>query len=207
MDGTDFQFTKWDRLRLRDTVDPAFYGHYACVGNEGWITDVRQDGHFGLPEVYIKWDKNHWAYNGAPDRWTFQEHFELVAEEEEEEMSDSDSSEDKLFSAFQKFLKSDGTADPKEAVSKALKGDTNEQYAEVVQEVSELLDSCEGFVVIGVTRRDHPKAKDGMLVPVALSYAKTTESGLLALASAAQYSAEAHGKLVLDAITQMHENK
>jgi hypothetical protein len=202
MDGTDFQFTKWDRVRLRDTVDPAFYGHYACVGNEGWITDVRQDGHFGLPEVYIKWDTNHWAYNGAPDRWTFQEHFELV-EEEEEDMPEEDN-EDKLFNEFQKFLKSDGKADPKEAVSKALKGDENE-YAKVVQEVSELLDTCEGFVVIGVARRDHPKAKDGMLVPIALSFAKTTESGLLALASAAQYSAEAHGQLVVDAITQMHD--
>lgn len=201
MEGTDFTFTKWDRVRLRDNVDPAFYGNFACVGNEGWIADIRKDSRFGLPEVYIKWDKNHWTYNGAPDRWTFQDHFELVGEEEEK-MSDN---EDELFKKFQAFLKG-SKQEPEQLRGEGLHDDKNsdtssEQYAAAVSQVTDLLNECEGFVVMGVARRDHPEAKQGVLVPIAAEFAQNPESGLMAFSAMAKYAAEAYQDLTIQVIS------
>lgn len=201
MEGTDFEFDKWDRVRLRSTVDPSFYGNFAVTGNEGWIADRRRDGRFGLPEVFIKWDKNHWTYNGAPDRWTFQEHFELVKEEE-----DMPEDNNELFKQFQEFMKSKGKGDTTgpEPRSKPSKDD---EYQQAVEDATEVLGHCESFVIVGVTRREHPDAPKGVLVPVALSFAKNPESELLSFCAASQYAAEAHQKLVIDTISDLAEDE
>lgn len=214
MEGTDFEFDKWDRVRLRDTVDPSFYGNFGCSGNEGWIADRRVDARFGLPEVYIKWDKNHWTYNGAPDRWTFQEHFELV-NEEELDMSDTNDQPQKKneqseqFKQFQAFLKSRGGGTggkaPQRPQEPRSTPNVDKAYSQATDEVHELLNACEGFVVIGVTRRDHPEAEKGVLIPVAMTYAKNPESALLATSSASKYASEAHQQLVIETIAALSE--
>lgn len=76
MEQQEFQIPVGATVKLRE-VSPEFYGGYACYGNVGTIKDHRF-ARFGYPEVLIEWDKDHWAYNGAPDGWTFESHFDLV---------------------------------------------------------------------------------------------------------------------------------
>jgi hypothetical protein len=76
MEQIEFQIPVGATVKLKE-VSAEFYGGYACYGNVGTIKDHRL-ARFGYPEVLVEWDKDHWAYNGAPDGWTFESHFDLV---------------------------------------------------------------------------------------------------------------------------------
>lgn len=67
------------RVKLREGVDPSLYGGYSRTGNEGWIRKRKRD-RYGYPQVLIEWDKDHWAYNGQEDGWTWEGQFEAVEE-------------------------------------------------------------------------------------------------------------------------------
>src|ERR1700689_3762293 len=71
------KFQEGGRVRIKDNIDPFNYGGMTTIGNEGTIAAIQED-RFGLPQVFIQWDKNHWTYNGAPDGWTFEDHFDIV---------------------------------------------------------------------------------------------------------------------------------
>jgi hypothetical protein len=73
------QFPIGTRVRLRDGVDPSLYNGFSRPGNEGWIRKRKRDK-YGYPQVYIEFDKDHWAYNGTEDGWTWQGQFEAVEE-------------------------------------------------------------------------------------------------------------------------------
>lgn len=70
-------FHKNDRIRIKNYVDPSIYGGMLRNGNEAWVRDIKYD-QWGLPIIQIEWDKNHWTYNGAPDGWTFPDHFDKI---------------------------------------------------------------------------------------------------------------------------------
>src|SRR5271165_7482108 len=76
------------RVSLRDGIDSDLYRGYSCTGNEGWIRNHRTDEH-GYFQVLIEWDHDHWAYNGAPNCWTWEDHFDLVEEPKMPEMPSS----------------------------------------------------------------------------------------------------------------------
>lgn len=61
----------------------------ASSGSEGWADSLSHD-ELGYPLVYVKWDKEHWAYNGEPDTWTFASHFEAMEDKMDEEESEPD---------------------------------------------------------------------------------------------------------------------
>src|SRR5256885_1869865 len=71
------------RVRLKDDVNTQMYGEFSRSGNEGWIRKHKEDK-YGYQHVWIQWDPDHWAYNGAPNGWTWEDHFEIV----EKSMSD-----------------------------------------------------------------------------------------------------------------------
>ena len=86
---TEFPIQKGDRVRIKDYVDPSLYYGFTTMFNEAWVKDVKED-RWGMPMVQIEWDQNHWSYNGAPNGWTFAEHFEKVQVEKDQiEMTDS----------------------------------------------------------------------------------------------------------------------
>lgn len=223
MEGTDYRFHKNDRVRLRAVVDPSFYGGYACVGNEGWIRKRRRDTRFGLPEVYIEWDKNHWTYNGAENRWTFEDHFDLV----EESMPDNN---DELMKSFAAFLESREQAaeapkkkkstGPNERIQGIMDryrqslADTDsdeeeadeteaDEYANAIVAANEILGECEGFILVGVARKQIPEAPQGVLIPLMFNYSTTPESEVLALASIATHVAQAHQDLAAQTIAYL----
>src|SRR3954466_5189582 len=65
-----------ERVKLKSDGQDALYA-FACAGSEGWVRNLDHDK-LGYPMVYIEWDKDHWAYNGEPDRWAFEAHFDKV---------------------------------------------------------------------------------------------------------------------------------
>jgi hypothetical protein len=79
MDTPEQRFNIDTRVKLREGVDPGLYNGFSRVGNEGWIRKRKRD-RYGYPQVLIEWDKDHWAYNGQEDGWTWEGQFEAVEE-------------------------------------------------------------------------------------------------------------------------------
>ncbi len=77
---TETSFQKGERVRIKEWVDPQIYNNALTLGNEAIIKDISKD-RWGFQMVYVEWDKNHWTYNGAPDKWTYADHFEKVKTE------------------------------------------------------------------------------------------------------------------------------
>lgn len=94
------------RVRLRDGIDPQLYKGLSCTGNEGWVRNHRDD--LGYPQVLVEWDRDHWSYNGAPNCWTYEEHFDLIegimADKKEQTPKDKEEAVRNLAEGFVKGL-------------------------------------------------------------------------------------------------------
>lgn len=203
MDGTEFLFEEDTRVRLKD-IDLGFYGELACVGNEGWVRKNDRDK-FGLPKVYVEWDKNHWTYNGVPDGWTFQDHFELA---EVEKVSDPKiDAFARLMGEFaQRFteLNAEKSAPepqpaPTEPVVTATASD--DEFAQGVASIVREMQGAQAIVVLGVTREDHPNVPKGLLRPFVYKLARTPEAELVTDAQMARVAAESYFDLVVHHIS------
>lgn len=217
--GQDYRFEERQRVRLRSDIDTDIYGDYACVGNEGWVVKRRKDK-FDLPEILVQWDKTHWTYNGIGDGWAMEEHFEPVEDMSKE--NDKEHQLDTLLQSFGQGLKAimGGDEEPQKPAPKqessSLKNlldqqpeapDEQAEFDQAIQEALEQMNESEGFVVLGVARRDHPKAENGMLIPFAASFSKTMESELLLGAHMASVAARAHQDLTIQAISAVAMNE
>jgi len=90
MEVQPFRIPLKSRVEIKDEVTEVY--PLARAYMQGWIRDHRHD-RLGYPEVWIEWDKKHWAYNGEKDGWTFESHFNLV---EDKSMADSNEADDLL---------------------------------------------------------------------------------------------------------------
>lgn len=231
----ELPFQKGDKVRIKNEVDPNIYDGMTTLWNEAWIRGIRED-RWGLPMVLVEWDKNHWTYNGAPDGWTFAEHFEKV----ESEMADPKQEIDAdafqaIVNAFASQLgdmvksqidkhEPDGQSDVEaeaedvvaidqaDAVSKVenllTDGDAlEERRAEAIEMVQEKLANAEAFVVIGVERHEDPRAPRGAIAPYTLKFAISKDSEILADCFMATLAAEAHQELALNAIVNHYNSE
>lgn len=193
MDGTEFQFDIGKRVKLRDGVDPYFYGGMAKVGNEGWIGGHRRD-RFGLPEVFIRWDANHWSYNRQPDQWTFQEHFDLA----EETMTDNP--KDLVQAAALEFANSIANimVPKSDAPAEVVGGPVAERnakvqaYAQTIKEAADAMVGSEAFICIAISRRDDERAAQGALHAEVVGDSLSPESETLVGMQMARYGAQFH---------------
>jgi hypothetical protein len=226
--GFESRFHPQDRIRIKDTIDPALYQGMSTIGNEAIVRAVRED-RFGLPQIFIEWDKNHWTYNNAPDGWTFEDHFDIV-ERDMTEPSKQDIAR-QLASQFAEgmaslFAEPTPTPEPEPTVPQAQPqappakgqalrkrllnmvpdpsevelGVAPDEVEEVIAEVSERLRAAEAFIVIAVERLDHPKAPEGMLTPYTISYASQPQAELLVSAHMAGLATQAYQELAVRAI-------
>jgi hypothetical protein len=212
MYGTEFRFQKGDRIRLRDGVDPGFYEGMAKVGNVGVVTDRRRD-RFGLPEVYVKWDRNHWAYNRQPDRWTFEDHFDL----EERPVSDHPSRADMARKAAADFaetmakLFAEPDQDPESQASLPVEQgpDADEAAArsEAIQQAASAMVEAEGFVTIVVHRKPHPDLPFGALSTEVYADCATVESEAIINFQLARLNAKFGEGLVTELIGRIVNEK
>lgn len=201
MDGTDFRLPVNARVRLRDGIDPAFYEGMAKVGNEGWITAHKRDK-FDLPQVYVRWDTNHWSYNRQPDGWTFEDHFDLI----EDAMSEAEDNTRKAVEAasaefaktMAKLLGSETPAPEKaEHQSIMIPGtqpahNSKGHYEEAVQAAKEALSDSEAFVTVVIRRSQHPDASQGMLRSILVVDSLSPEAEVLVGAQASAVAAQFH---------------
>lgn len=208
-----------DRVRIRNEVDPSLYQGWSTMGNEGIAKAVRED-RFGLPEIFIEWDKNHWTYNHAPDGWTFEDHFDVITKEEEK-MSDSE----QLNDLVAKLLGRDKSDEIIEEISatpipqfdertesslgerlNSLLGQADEaniSREQMLATVAEYLPDAEAFVLVGVQRKPHPQSEKGVLIPYAIMHADSDESELMAMSQISALAAHAYQELALLTITQL----
>lgn len=226
MDDTSIHFPLHERVRLRNTVDPAIYGDFACVGNEGWIEDERED-RFGLHEVLVKWDINHWAYNGVQNCWAFPEHFETI---ERPMSTKKEQTADLVMDVAQRLaaiLTNDTeTPDTKseqpdlvgriaEAARAFMPGGTlgaveesdgdDDHYEQAAAMASRQLASADGFIIIGVERQEHPQSRNGKLIPFAYGSSRSPEAELAVQHHLAGITASAHQEIVLKTLANLNE--
>ncbi len=133
----------------------------AVPGAVGTIKAKKVDEGFDM--VFIVWDQNHWRYNGEPDGWTFESHFEPT-----EKVNMFQALEDpKAFA--------DNVAD--RIKDRSFDGDDEEAeytqaldvYLDQLNEVVSLLSESNGFIVIASRDEVHHK-DEGRIISVPYVY-------------------------------------
>jgi len=209
MDQPVQRFPANTRVRLREGVDSGFYGGLARVGCEGWVRRRKREK-YGFPQVLIEWDKDHWAYNGQEDCWTWEGHFEAVEEVEMSETPAEQPQEEKVPSAQEAFdaevtditaafvrtlykiiAKHRGEPDPDpspdepqaEVEEKPAVG-SEEEWQKLINESKKLLDKTPAYVVIALDRI-HPPGAPPMIVPRVFHGSREPEYALVVQAQLA----------------------
>lgn len=200
------------RVRLRD-VSPEFYDGYGCVGNEGWITAQKTD-EYGYSHVYIVWDKEHWAYNGAPDKWTWEDHFDKVDDNMADEPKKQDMKQvmaDAFMEVFQNIVNKRNASEskPDEMIAEKVpyNMDDDDERKSAIIDAADILNSSESFIIIGVERTPAPNTANGMLdVRVARQWGGE-DSGHMMNLQMATFGLAAYENMAVDLIQkEYHKN-
>jgi hypothetical protein len=213
MEGIDFKYPIQSRVKLRDGIDSTFYSGYGRVGNEGTVLAHRLD-HFGLPEIFVKWDQEHWAYNRQPDCWTFEEHFDPAeAPVSEDNMQEAIQA---LASGFaeslinviggQELVKPVDEGSAAAQTANETKAAAKE-YARSVEDAVEALKESESFIVVTVSRTDDPRAPEGALMAAIYEEAFTPEAEALVAAQAAAVVARKHAETALRYVASLGDDE
>jgi hypothetical protein len=190
MDGSEFAFDYKQKVRLKNQDFSMFepYAGQSTIGCEGWVTQRRRD-RLGLPEVFIEWDQEHWRYNGVPNCWTYQEHFEPV-----EDIMTEPGKAEKIQGAVQAFtdmmleLAGEGHLDEKDPILP--QQDTLTEKEQALVAAANLLSVSDAFVVIGVKG----------LEPSVIPYSDNKDAAVIAASSMSKMAAKAHENLALRSI-------
>jgi hypothetical protein len=168
----DKQFPIGTRVRLRDGVDPSLYNGFSRVGNEGTVVKRKFDK-YKYPQVYIEFDKNHWAYNGTEDGWTWQGHWEAVEENDmaDEQKNNQESLEDTVRGITESFVKAlFGAMNPGGQSKLPLSddipdtADDSNKWEDLVTEASESIAKSPAYLLIALEYAETPNAPP-MIVP------------------------------------------
>jgi len=184
-------FSVNSRVKLKDGVSPEFYGGFARTGNEGVVRAQKVD-EYGYPHIFVEWDKNHWAYNGAPDLWTWQDHFELIGKEKDM-ADDKESQLAKLFSEF--IEKAESIKNDSDKTKEVSKSDSStREFSDIIEQAGEALFDLDAFYLIGVEK------VDGKVQPKIYAASKDVESSLYAQLQIANVAAAIQEKVISELI-------
>jgi hypothetical protein len=216
MEQQQHKLKKGQRVRLKADGQDSLYS-MACAGSEGWIRKQDIDP-LGYPMIYIEWDKNHWAYNGEQDRWTFESHFDPV---EENDMSDQQGSNPPpefvnfMNSMWQQFQASQ-TPEPQAEEPPPLNEPesrpdgqllSDEEFAEALAKSVEVAKESDAFILITVDRSAIPDSSVPLLSPSIITCYRTAESGHVAELHMARFVAFAMESLSIDKIHSILQDK
>ena len=190
MDKPEQRFKVNTRVKLREGVDPGLYNGFSRVGNEGWIRKRKRDK-YGYPQVLIEWDKDHWAYNGQEDGWTWEGQFEAVEENEMAEDNKQDNNLEEtvrgitenfvqaIFGAMNPAAGEESKAEPPEAEETQTKEDPD-KWATLAAETTEAIADSPAYLVIALERVQMPeKDTPPMIIPRVFHAAHKPEYALI----------------------------
>lgn len=189
------------RVRLKTDGQDGLY-IYAAAGAPGWVRKQDHDS-LGYPTVFIEWDKNHWSYNGEPDRWTMEAHFE--PEESTVPVPDGpfDPAMMERFAAFLEFEKhnreQEGQPEPGPVPDEP---SLDKQYEVAAEKAFETMIGADSFILVAVSN-----INDRELAPKTTSFYKTAESGLVAEMYVAKLAAIATEELVINEVSRIVTDK
>jgi hypothetical protein len=208
------------RVKLREGVDPGLYNGFSRVGNEGWIRKRKRDK-YGYPQVLIEWDKDHWAYNGQEDGWTWEGQFEAVEEnkmDDPTQQNNQEEIEDKVRGITENFVKSIfsalGSTQQIEAPSSdasVVEDDVKEpgdadKYEDLAVQAGEALTKAPAYLVIALDYMEVPGALP-MITPRVFHAAREPEYALIVQSQLAHLLASLQDATIAGVIEQQVKNE
>lgn len=211
MQKQEHKLKKRQRVRLKSDGQDALYAA-ACAGSEGWVKNLQHD-EYGYPMVYIKWDREHWAYNGEADRWALEAHFEPVEEEMSEKKNDKDLAESLIgFLQNWKQEDEDPPADDPNTDVDIESGESEylnpEQYAEAVDRAAKIAAAADSFILIATRRKAIAELGDAaVLEPIAANGYQSEEGGIICEIQLGDFASYSHKSLAAEKIEQILKDK
>lgn len=198
-----------DHVRLRDERADVYTLVYG--GAEGWVRDRRIDRLGDFPMVYIQWDQEHWTYNGQPDMWTYEVHFDKI---EDEDQTMSEPSNDDVRTALDVLSKRLLGESPSEQQSEgerraeAVTPEDHQQFERVLERAIAMVKDSDAFLIACVSKEDTPgdSPLKFALTPAVFSYALSPESAVLIDAQLSEIIAQSHQRLAFDQIHRIVES-
>lgn len=212
MNTPEPQFSVNDRVRLRDGVDPGFYNGYSRTGNEGWVRKYKFDK-YGYSQILLEWDKNHWSYNGAPDSWTWEGHFEPV----EDDMSNQRNQEDAIREVTDGFVKGllhifqpeadlpESEEPDAEPVKESGLSTEEEDWVVRIGAAQEVLNNARAFVTVALCAKEDDA--EAPLQPYILMGAQDEKLGLICQSQVSHLSLMFQDSLIGEEVNRLSANK
>lgn len=67
-------------VQLKEGFDQTDLYRLVEAGATGWVKEAKIDD--GFPMIFIEWDENSPKYAGEKDKWVFESHFKILADED-----------------------------------------------------------------------------------------------------------------------------
>lgn len=205
--GIDWAFDIHERVRLRPDRSEIY--QMAPAYSEGTIEGRRIDPIGDFKMVFIKWDSSHWTYNGQPDMWTFEEHFDKVGEKQMTDGPDKKQVATALDVLAQALgVKSEAEPTQEEVGeqrAEEVTPDKVKQFEHVFERAVEVARDSDAFVIACVRKEDAPDGSGAqfVLTPALFSNALSRESAVLLDAQLAEIVSEAHQSLAVQEIRRL----
>lgn len=191
-------FSVNQRVKLKSQGEDSVY-EKAMAGSVGTIRSLDFDN-VDFPMVYIEWDKNHWAYNGEGDMWTYENHFE----EDRDQMNDNsgrDEQDPSGDSNFVEFLAQKLGVSVEEAELdfhdqvNGLGREEDKSYSDNLMDAFDACDGAEAFIAISVNK-NQINGLD-VMTPSVYSGSVNVEANLLAQAFMSSLGSVAHENAII----------
>ncbi len=223
MDQPEQRFVRNTRVRLREGVDPGFYNGFSRAGQQGWVRKRKRD-RYGFPQVFIEWDKDHWAYNQQPDIWTWEGHFEAVeGSMSKQEGSDNSERDKQIHQLTETFLKSlfsaiDGGKAVAAVEAEEAADETDEEkvdpradldpedWDQVAADAARVVQQSPAYIVIALEERDVGK-ENPMIFPCIYHKARTDEYSYICRSHLAHLTAALQDDLIGNALQKTQESE
>lgn len=219
LDSTTETQVEWrlgvdDRVSLRPEVSDIYA--MAPAYSEGWVRSRRIDTFGNYRMVFIEWDSSHWTYNGQPDMWTFEDHFDKVESKMTDETPDKSQIANALDILGQALGMDKAEQEPTqkevgEQRAEEVTPDRTKQYEEVLNRAIEAARDGDAFVIGVVQKSDPPDGVAGdakfVLIPSLYSYSMSPESAVFLDANLQEVIAESHQQLAVSEIRRLLKKK
>lgn len=167
----------------------------------------------GFPMVFIEWDQQHWSYSGEQDKWTFENHFEPLDGDLEEDSTVSADEEGKLPPELQKGIEelfagylADNQPEQTQVQaapdSELFELETPEEYQQTIEIALKAAADGIAFLMIGVAEREIDDGGKALVPYVVSSYTNET-AGLFLETQVADFAASAFQNTAVALMTRI----